>query len=310
MVNELNYEKFYYDINQPSSYRGINTLLKTFKESGEKVNSKQISKWLSQQKTHVIHSQPIFKFKRNPIVSKYIDHNWNADLIEITQPKENNNYRYILMVIDVLSKYGWAEPLFNKEGATVKRALLKILRESKRKPTILTTDAGREFTNKSLKKYLSWRKIKHLILKDHTKASIVERWNQTIKSKLHKYLSFNKTHKFIDILPQVIKGYNHTIHSRTKFKPIDVNEQNARRVYQNLYKIRIMVQKPIFKIKDKVRVYLPREKFEKGYFPNYSTEIFVVYKVYNTSPYPKYRIKDMKNNIIRGSYYTEELKRV
>ena len=303
-------KRHYYDITQPSSYRGSNTLLESLKESNYNIKYSQIKNWLKKQSIYGIHSQPKHKFPRNPIVSKTIDHIWSADLVEITKPKNNNNKRYILMVIDALSKYGWAEPLINKQGVTVKKALMKILKESKRKPSILATDAGREFTNKSLKKYLRWRKIKHLVLKDHTKAYIVERWNQTIKSKIHKYLSFNNTNNFIDILQEIIRGYNETVHSRTKFKPSQVNKSNEKKVFQNLYKIRTVIQKPKFKIGDRVRVYLYRDKFDKGYLPNFSREIFKIYKIYNTSPYPKFRIKDKKGVVIRGSYYQQELKPV
>ena len=34
--------------------------------------------------------------------------------------EENDNYNYILMVIDVFSKYGWAQPMLNKSGLTLK----------------------------------------------------------------------------------------------------------------------------------------------------------------------------------------------
>lgn len=306
----MNLKKLYYDIQEPSSFTGINNLIRVIKNLKLKYKYQDLVNWLRNQKTYSQHVQPLLKFKRNPIVSKNIDHNWSADLIEIQNPKFNDNYRYILMVIDILSKFGWAEPLLDKKGETVKKAFLKIFRESKRKPVILSTDAGLEFTNKSLKKYLNWRKIKHLIVKDHTKASVVERWNQTIKSKIYKYLSFNKTKRFIDVLDKIIYGYNNSVHSRTKFKPSDVNKFNEKKVFQNLYKSHITIQKPQLRIGEKVRVYLPREKFTKGYLPNYSKEIFYVQKIYNLSPFPKYRIKDRKGNIIRGSYYFEELKQV
>ena len=74
--------------------------------------------------------------------------------------------------------------------------------------------------------------------------------------------------------------------------------------------MRIESQRPRLKIGDKVRVYLHRDAFAKGYFPNFSKEIFTVYKIYHTSPFPKYRVKDKKNNIVRGSYYYEELKKI
>ena len=161
---EQQLHSLYYDIKEPSSYRGIKNILEILKEKDMKYNTKDVKNWLKKQKSYGVFSQPKHKFKRNPIVSKYIDHNWQADLIET----QNSNYKFVLVVIDNLSKYAWAELLLNKTANIVKTAFLKIFRESKRKPTILSTDAGREFTNYSLKRYLKWRKIKQLVVKDHS----------------------------------------------------------------------------------------------------------------------------------------------
>src|SRR5437868_4164213 len=194
MEHHLN--RLYYDIKEPSSYRGIKNILEILKEKDIKYNTKDVSDWLKKQETYGVFSQPKHKFKRNPIVSKYIDHNWQADLIET----KNSKFKFVLIVIDNLSKYAWAELLLNKTANIVKTAFLKIFRESKRKPTILSTDAGREFTNNSLKRYLKWRRIKHLVLRDHSKASTVERLNQTLKNKINKHLNLNKRDKIDDIL--------------------------------------------------------------------------------------------------------------
>ena len=133
--------KYYYDISEPSSYTSLNNIYKSLLNSKYKINKNDIRKWLLQQETYGVHHKPVFKFKRNSIIAKYIDSNWQADLIEIKHPKTNHNFRYVLMVIDTLSKYGWAIPLHNKSGPTVKKAFLKIFNSSKRKPQILTTDA-------------------------------------------------------------------------------------------------------------------------------------------------------------------------
>jgi len=75
-------------------------------------------------------------------------------------------------------------------------------------------------------------------VKDFSKAAVVERWNRTIKEKINKYLTFKKTNRFVDVFDKFITGYNNSIHSRTEFKPIDVNSSNEKLVYRNLYKIK------------------------------------------------------------------------
>ena len=69
---------------------------------------------------------------------------------------ENDGYKYLLVVIDIFSRYGWVQPLKDKSSNEVVKAFDKILTEG-RKPKHLCTDAGREFTNNSFQEYLNVR---------------------------------------------------------------------------------------------------------------------------------------------------------
>lgn len=65
-----------------------------------------------------------------------------------------------------------------------------------------------------------------------------------------------------------------------------------------------------FKIGDYVRLSKYRTVFEKGYTPNWTTEIFRVRKVLvNTDPIT-YLLEDYQNREIKGSVYAEELQLV
>lgn len=65
-----------------------------------------------------------------------------------------------------------------------------------------------------------------------------------------------------------------------------------------------------FKVGDYVRLSKYRMLFDKGYTPNWTTEIFKVRKVqYNTNPIT-YLLSDYQNTDIKGSVYAEELQRV
>ena len=300
-------KNLFYNVREPSSFSPLQTLLKYKKLNRNSTKIKDVKKWMTSQDSYSRHKYIRSRFNRNPIVSKHINHIWFIDLIEIKNSKENDNYRYILTVIDNLSKKAYAELLKDKKALTVKRSFLKVLKESKSKPSILISDAGSEFVNRDLKKYLKWRKIKHSVLKDGMKASGVERWNRTLKERLQRYMTANNTKRFIDVLSQFVLNYNNSIHSRTKFSPNDVSSENETDVYKNLYRIRTPREKQHFKINDEVRVVLYRDQFAKGYEPNYSEEIFKIYKVYQTSPYYKYRVIDRKGRLIRGSYYGKEL---
>ena len=45
--------------------------------------------------------------------------------------KWNKGYKYLFMVLDIFSKYGWIVPLKTKTGFEVSKALESIFRENK-----------------------------------------------------------------------------------------------------------------------------------------------------------------------------------
>ena len=79
-------KKYYYDIREPSSFQSVDKLFKVIKKFKPHIKLEDVSKWLLKQKTYTVHKPIKIKFKRNPIVSKSIDHNWHSDLVEISHP--------------------------------------------------------------------------------------------------------------------------------------------------------------------------------------------------------------------------------
>ena len=60
-------------------------------------------------KARYLYSIPVrYRFKRNRVIVGAIDEQWEADLVIMDLlAKYNNNYKYILTMIDVFSKYAW-----------------------------------------------------------------------------------------------------------------------------------------------------------------------------------------------------------
>ena len=74
------------------------------------------------------------KFTWWRVIVNHIDGIWSADLVKMQQfSKWNKGCKYLLMVIDVFSKYGWIIPLKDKKGETVKEAFQSIFKDG-RKP--------------------------------------------------------------------------------------------------------------------------------------------------------------------------------
>src|ERR1700722_10374979 len=97
-----------------------------------------------------------------------------------TKSRYNNGFKYILTVVDVFSRYGWAQPLKSKSPVHVKVAIQKIFNQG-RKPRKVQTDQGLEFEARAMKEFWADNHIEQYSVKSQHKAALVERFNRTIK---------------------------------------------------------------------------------------------------------------------------------
>ena len=66
-------------------------------------------------------------FPRAPVRSRDIDDLWQADLVDMSALfRQNSGHRFILTIIDVLSKFAWAIPLKRKTAVEVHRAFKQV----------------------------------------------------------------------------------------------------------------------------------------------------------------------------------------
>src|SRR5277367_2989609 len=68
------------------------------------------------------------------------------------------------------------------------------------------------------------------------------------------------------------------------------------------------IRKPL-QVGDSVRISKVKGAFEKGYLPNWTTEIFTVSRILNTQP-PQVKVTDYNNEEIKGSFYLPEVQAV
>lgn len=260
-----------------------------------------------------IHAPARKNFRRRRVVLKGIRDLFQADLVDmIKYSKDNKGYKYILTVINAFSKFGWAIPLKNKTGKEVTKAMNSIFSEKKLNiPRNLQTDNGLEFYNSDFKNLMKSYNINHYSSYSVLKSSIVERFNRTIKEKMWKEFSMQGNYRWLDILPNIIKTYNNTVHRTTKLKPKDVNQKNANSLLKTAYNFIKIHDLSIskFKVGDHVRISKYRHVFSKNYTPNWTNEIFTIAKVKQTNP-RVYLLKDSTGEEIMGGFYEPELKKV
>ena len=140
------------------------------KDLREKIDRKLVHKIISTKKrmglgiqwsnelADELHKPIRRKFQKRKVVAKTVDDIWTADLVEmIPLAKYNKGFKYLLMVIDVFSKFGWIVPLKTKTGVAVANAFKRLFKEveeegkegeggsRRRVPTRLWTDKGKEF---------------------------------------------------------------------------------------------------------------------------------------------------------------------
>ena len=269
---------------------------------GLSVNPNQI---LSQE----LHKPRKINFERRKVISNNIDHIWGIDLITmIKYTKQNKNYKYILTVIDFFSKYSWCYPLKTKKSEEIINSFKDNFKKSKRKPTMIQSDEGSEFTNNVTQTFFKNNNIKwyHTYNRD-IKCSICERYNRTILNKIYKNFTLNNNTIWINDLDKLVNEYNNTYHRSIKMKPIDASKKsNENIVRNNLYNFRYTNKKPKFSIGDRVRISLLKNTFEKSYTSNWSQEIFIIDDI-KTSNVHYYFLKDLQGDKIDGSFYEQEL---
>ena len=184
----------------------------------------------------------------------HIDDIWSLDILDLKDyvPENNRGYKYVLVIIDNFSKFGWTIPIKNKNAITIKDSFENILIDSKRKPNLIETDRGKEFYN-NIFQDLNKNNIKIYSKNSSFGSVFAERFNRTIRDLLKKPVFDKGDGKWIDILQVITKQYNNKIHSSTKLSPIQASlKKNEGYVYKNLLDKRKKV-KGKFQINDLVR---------------------------------------------------------
>ena len=317
-------ESKYYDPSFPGSFSGIDRFFKAVKEEGVyDLNKNDIAQWLMGEDAYTINKPVRHKFKRNRVIVSGIDNQWDGDLMDmISLSKYNQNYKYILLMIDIFSRYIWTVPLKSKHASEIIRAF-KIVFKTGRKPEILRTDRGREFIAKSVTDFLRGHSIHSFVTNNIVKANYAERGIKSIKSKLSRYMYSNQTYKYIDVLDSIVETYNNSFHSSIKMAPQDVNETNESKLWRQLYlpkkeknqpkeKSKKKTIKPYkFIIGDTVRVSFLKKTFSREYDQKWSDEIFIISKRFRRDNIPVYKLTDFygKQNI-QGTFYQEELQKI
>lgn len=308
----------YYNPKHPGSYSGPTKLLRIVRQEGKhKIGLGRIKKWLSAQETYTLHRSVQHKIKRNKVVVDGIDDQWDIDLMDMTTiAKHNQGYKFVLLAIDIFSRFVWLQPLKSKQPKEVVAAL-KVIFKQGRIPDKIRNDKGGEFTSQITGKFLKEQGVIQFVTHNEVKANYAERAIKTIKGHFFKYFSEKQTYQYVDHLQDFAYSYNHTHHRSINMAPVDVNASNEPALWRHLYvepylKVKTTQKKKTFRFKvgDTVRVSFLKETFAREYHQKWSGEVFSITKKFMRKGLPIYRLKDYAGDDVHGTFYEPELQKI
>ena len=242
-----------------------------------------------------IYSKPPKKYyPTNKTDVYHFDDTWSLDILDLKDygPENNRGYRYVLVIIDNFSKFGWTVPLKNKNAQTIKDSFENFLINSKRKPNLIESDRGKEFYNNIFQDFLNKNDIKLYSRNTYLGAVFAERFNKTIRDLLKKPVFEQGDAKRIDILSTITKQYNNRIHSSTKLTPIQASlKKNEGYVYKNLLDKRKKITAK-FQINNLVRTAYLKKTFSKSDMTNWSYNLYKITEIVNDT-IPSYKINNL-----------------
>jgi len=262
----------------------------------------------------------------NPYFVRTIRKVFQSDLIFMRNPREmvmqNRGFQYILIVQDIFSRKIWATPLKSKRADIVVSALEAIFRSllPLHKDARLVIDRGTEFLNNAVLRLFRSLGLKITHPSDGHGAH-VERANLSLQNILYTHMEDkgrgNK--RWIAFLPNAVSMMNNRYHRIIKMSPNEAempeNKYNVNSA-MNLYRQKAFVKEqtkslrkklPKYSVGDHVRILRYTDKFTRGYNRTFTTEVFQVTKVLAHLPITMYEISDMRDEVVEGHFYPEEM---
>ena len=301
----------YYDPSHAGAYSSEEKLFRAVKSEGKHdISRAQIKKWLQSQESYAVHKQSRGKIQRRAVIASYQNYQWDVDTAVLeTYKKQNDGYAYFVLAIDIFSRVVRTYPLKTKKGIEMVKALEEIFKAAGKVPHYLRSDMGTEYLNSHVKKLFVEKHIKHFVTQNTVKASYSERAIKSIKKRIFRAMTHNRSHRWIDYLQSITKSYNNTYHRTLGKPPNDVTNEDRYRLW-NLQRKNANQRAPPtykFKIGDTVRISHVRNLFRREYDERWTREFFYVTSRFVKDGMCFYTLKDFGNEEISGSFYQSQL---
>jgi hypothetical protein len=317
-----------------ASFGSIASLVKTSKLPRAKVLA-----YLYSSPEYTMLKTPKRSFPRLIAVSPTIDGIWSMDLAYVDKlAHHNDGVTYLIVGVDVLSRFLRVEPLADKKASTAKKALEIMIKGNKgRPPGKIWVDQGTEFMG-VFGEFCRKNSIVVYSTHSETKSALAERYIRTLKNIIYRYIEYlsrkhasggynlratrgggkkiNEGLRYIDKLQCIVNVINGRFNKAIKMAPGAVTPDNVEyllkrqeeREEKNVEAGK--TAKPVYKVGDVVRVAKENLPFRKGYKPQYTEKLYSVRSVVRGAHPITYALKTHHDEEkVLGKFYKEELTR-
>jgi len=264
------------------------------------ISLKQVRDFVNRQEAHQLYKHHKRIKHYFPIVAKRKFEILQIDLADLSDiASANKGIKYLLVCVDVFSRFALVTPLINKTAKLIIPAMNEIINLTHVK--IINCDNGSEWTSKEFKKLTNNHnvEIKYVEVGDHHKLGIVDRFIRTLRESINKYMILQNTTKYIDALPDIVYNYNNSLNRGVKAKPNEVKDEDKNIIALTNQKYNKALQEEIkFNISDRVRHIVNKKTFDKGSLPKWSKTIHTIvdksghmYKLDNGKLYKYYELQ-------------------
>lgn len=309
----------YLKIDNHTSFSSAEIIFNFLKTKYKKLKLSQVKNILKGIDSYTLYKNVKHRHTRAKIIAVGKFTHLQMDLADMNRyATDNENYRYILFVIDIFTRVLHCELLRKKDTLSVLKSF-KIFAEKYKKYFVecrtLSSDYGGEFRSRQFKSYLTNLGIYQQFLGNHpTKGPYVERCISQVKQKISRYLFQNNTRKYIDVLDQIVQNYNRTYNRVLHMTPFEALRSKEANLWCELYlpKVKKVISNRPFKFKldETDRISANVGLFKKISDQTFTEEIFKVTKRYRIGNVCYYQLSDLNGEHVIGSFTNSELAKI
>ena len=144
-------------------------------------------------------------------------------------------------------------------------------------------------------------------------APFCERFNYTLQTLIYRYICANNTYSFYKDFDKIVQNYNNKVHSALGISPnkaeLPQYQKHVSMMHAEKFSKFRDKKKPKYKIGQLVRISIKKNKFSRGYGPQFTNGTFIIENILSHLPRPLYILKsaDLNEEALSGKFYEHEI---